>query len=363
MLQQVAHRRSWGWRIGFSIMLLLLFTRSPRVLAQAQTSSQGLDGTLQIAHLGQCKLDSGQVIQDCKIGYRTFGHLNAARDNAILFPTWYMGTSEDLMQYFGPDKLVDTTRFFGVALDALANGVSSSPSNSVGQHGAAFPQITIRDMVRAEYRVATEVLHLQHAHAVVGISMGGMQTFTWAVSHPDFFDLAVPIVGTPRQTSYDLLNWQTRLDAIRSDPDYKNGNYTRPPNLTLANELGVMTLTTPMYRVGRTSRAQYETFLAAARTDDPSDANNRVWQLRAMMGLDLIGNSHIATVAKNAHPKFFIVVAAQDHLVNPTPALDWAAAIGAPTYVSHGNCGHEIFLCDDEGILESVRPFLAGTKR
>src|ERR1700679_442348 len=128
------------------------------------------DGALQTASLARCALDSGKFIAPCLLAYRTYGRLNAEGSNAILFPSWYNGRSEDLSQFFGPDKLVDTTRYFAVAVDALGDGVSSSPSNSAAQHGARFPALTIRDMVHAEYRLATEVLHLRHLHAVVGVS-------------------------------------------------------------------------------------------------------------------------------------------------------------------------------------------------
>ena len=323
----------------------------------AQTSAP--DGAQQMAQLGECHLDSGETIQNCQVGYRTFGKLNAARDNAVLFPTWYMGVSQQLIPNFGPGQLVDTTRFFGVALDALGDGVSSSPSNSPHQHGTKFPQITVQDMVRAEYRVATEVLHLPHVHAVMGVSMGGMQTFTWAVLYPQYIDLAVPIVGTPRLTSFDLISAQTLLDAIVSDKDYNGGNYTKEPALSLANEELMKGLTTPAYRVQHTSRAQYAAFLAAARAPVPMDANDRVWSLRGILKLDLIGNNHLASVAKSVRPKFFIVSAAQDHMVNPAPALAWADATGAPRFVSNGNCGHMIMECDSVHILPVVRAFLA----
>ncbi len=142
----------------------------------------GQDGVQQFANLGRCQLDSGQSIEDCRVGYRTFGRLNANRDNAVLYLTWYGGTSANLKEFFGPDKMVDTARFYGIAIDALGNGVSSSPSNSTQQHGVAFPEFTIRDMVHAEYRLVTEILHLQKAHAILGMSMGGIQTFSWAVT-------------------------------------------------------------------------------------------------------------------------------------------------------------------------------------
>lgn len=168
-------------------------------------SSLAQNGGQQFAELGKCKLKSGKVIEHCRIGYRTFGSLNAAQDNAVVMATWLYGGSGDLAIFFGrqPSKqrLVDTSSFFGVALDALGNGVSSSPSNSKVQPAADFPQFTTGDMVEAEYRVVTEVLHLKHLHAVVGLSMGGEQTYMWASLHPEFFDLAVPIVATPRLTT------------------------------------------------------------------------------------------------------------------------------------------------------------------
>jgi homoserine O-acetyltransferase len=101
------------------------------------------------AQLGHCKLESDAVIEDCVIGYRTFGTLNAARDNAVLMPTWLYGTTADLTQLFGNPHnttpasramiLVDTSKYFGIAIDSFGDGVSSSPSNSKTQHGTAFP--------------------------------------------------------------------------------------------------------------------------------------------------------------------------------------------------------------------------------
>lgn len=325
--------------------------------------TRAAEGGQQFAQLGQCKLDSGQVIEDCQVGFRTFGKLDAARDNAVLMPTWLYGRSSDLVSLFGygssTQHLVDSSRFFGIAIDALGNGVSSSPSNSKTQHGTAFPAFTVRDMVAAEYRVVTEVLGLHHLHAVVGLSMGGEQTFVWAVEHPNFFDRAVPILGSPRLTSYDLQVKRIMVETILADPSYMNGNYTEEPPLKLANLFGNLVVTSPELRNNATPRDKLEQFFAQAEAPQSIDANDRLWQLRAIMTQDVIGKSELAAVARGAKPRFLIIVNAEDHLVNPQPALDWAAAAGAAVYISHGSCAHLIMNCDAEAVSTRVRQFLA----
>lgn len=328
--------------------------------------AQKSDGSQQFASLGQCPLESGQQIRDCRVGYRTFGHLNAARDNAVLIPTWLYGTSGELASLFGdgskPGQLIDTTRYFGIAMDAFANGVSSSPSNSPTQHGTAFPALTLKDSVRAQYRVLTETLHLAHLHAVVGLSMGGEQAFVWSILYPQFLSLAVPILGSPRPTSYDLHVKAIQAASIESDPEYNHGNYQKEPALALANSIGTLVVTTPEWRNRETPRDQFPAFLAKAEAPLPLDANDRLWQLKAIMKQDVIGNRTPAEAARATPVQFLIIVSAQDRLVNPQPALDWAAATGAPTYISPGACAHLIMSCDAAAVSTRVRAFLDGEK-
>jgi len=353
----IRHFRGYRKEMSRCSIAVLLFV-CPLIYAQ--------DGQQKIAELGQCKLESGQTITDCRVGYRTFGRLNAAGDNAILMPTWLYGTSKDLAPLFGdgasPQHLIDTTKFFGIAIDSLGNGVSSSPSNSRSQHATTFPAYTLRDGVAAQYRVMTEVLHLKHLHAVMGLSMGGEQTFVWAVMHPEFFDLAVPILGTPRPTSYDLFVKKIQAESIETDPGYHGGQYTVQPELKLANLIGALVVTTPENVNRQTPRDKISSFLEHAGAPQPIDANDRVWQLRAIMQQDVIGKRTLAEAARAATAHFLVIVSGEDHLVNPQPALDWAAAIGAPTYVSHGACAHIIMSCDAEAVSTRVRKFLADGK-
>ena len=337
------------------------------MLAGVGTEACAADGAQQFAELGRCVLTSGQVIENCRVGYRTFGALNAARDNAVLMPTWLYGRSAELVGLFGdgssPQHLVDTGRFFGIAIDTLGNGVSSSPSNSATQHGTGFPAFNMRDVVEAEHRVMTETLGLKHLHAVTGLSMGGEQTFVWSVAHPEFFDLAVPILGTPRLTAYDLQVKRIMVETIVGDPAYRNGAYSEEPQLALANLFGNLVVTTPEYRNHETPRAKLEEFYAQAEARQAIDANDRLWQLRAIMTQDVIGDRPLADVARGTKARFLVIVAAEDHLVNPQPALDWAAALGAPVYISHGSCAHILMSCDAEAVSTRVRAFLAPAVR
>lgn len=293
------------------------------------------------------------MLQNCRVGYRTFGALNAAKSNAVLFPTWFSGRSEDLAQFMAADGLVDPARYFVITVDALGDGVSSSPSNSAEQPRMRFPKFTIRDMVTAEYRLVKEVLGIPHLHAVLGISMGGMQTFQWVVSYPDFMDVAVPIVGSPHLTSTDLLLWTAEADAITESAGWNGGDYQTPPSLRAVGEMQSFALTTPAYRARTTPPGEFPGFVK--HIDDAPlgrfDANDWLRQLQAMMALD-------AATPHAVKAKLLVVSGKQDHMVNPGPALDFAAAINAPTIVLESDCGHLSPSCESATLYPRVRAFL-----
>src|SRR6201991_4418147 len=122
------------------------------------------------ADLADFKLVSGETLRNTRIGYRTFGKMNADRSNIVVFPTWAGGTTEQLKDNAGPGKLISDTDYYVVLMDALANGVSSSPSNSAAQPHMKFPQITVRDMVNTQHELLTKKLDINHVKAVMGIS-------------------------------------------------------------------------------------------------------------------------------------------------------------------------------------------------
>ncbi len=112
------------------------------------------------------------------------------------------------------EPCADRQEPFVVVVDAFGNGVSSSPSNSTAQSGSAFPRITLRDMLRHQHRFLTEHLGVSRLNAVVGISMGGVQAFEWAVSYPGFSEKIVPVVGSRRLAVYDIVLWETDLRIL-----------------------------------------------------------------------------------------------------------------------------------------------------
>lgn len=334
-------------------------------LLLSHTRAAAADGDLQIGQLHTCKLSNGRLIDDCFIGYRTWGTLNAQQSNAILWPSWFSGNSNNIAAYAGADKMIDPGKFFLIAVDAFGDGVSSSPSNSSDQHGTRFPPFTIGDMVDAEYRLATEVLHLKHLYAVMGISMGGMQTFEWMVRYPAFMDLAVPIVGTPRLTSYDLLLWQAEVEAAQDDPMFQGGNYSERPKLPLVEFIHTMNLSTPEHYARTVPRNSYEKEQEGYYSKGilPFDANDWVSQLEAMIHHDVAKGGSLEAAAKKVKAKVLEVVSAQDHMVNPQPALDFAPLVHAQTLVLESDCGHLAPGCESAKMFTAVKAFLEGQRQ
>jgi homoserine O-acetyltransferase len=346
---------------GLKVVLSLLccIAAAPAVRAGWPAAA---DGHLQFADLGACRLVSGRQIENCRLGYRTWGELNAQRSNAVLFPTWFGGVSAQLAASVGADKLVDPAKYFVIAVDALGDGVSSSPSNSAAQHGPDFPAFTEQDMVNAEYRLVTETLHLTHLHAVMGISMGGQQTFEWMVDYPRFMDEAIPIVGSPRPNSRDELLHRTDLYAVESDPAWRHGRYTQPPPVPLAELIWQLNLTTPENFARTHSRATFQQDYAKWLSKGilPFDANDWLAQLNAIIHLDVAHGGSLEEAAKRVKARVLIVSSAQDHMVNPQPPLHFARLIGAKVILLRGDCGHEAPNCEAAALDPQVRSFLDG---
>lgn len=331
---------------------LIVFLLALPLLAQ--------DGQQKFASLGDLKLVSGEVLRDCRIGYRTYGQLNADKSNVILFPTWATGTTEQLHWNVGPGKLADSSKYFVVLVDALANGVSSSPSNSQAQPRMKFPKITMRDMVDSQYQLLTRELGIHHIKAVMGISMGGMQTFQWIISYPTSMDKAIPIVGSPRLAPYDLVLWKSEIDAIKKDPQWTNGDYdNNPAGLQLA-EIGALVGKTPERFNQETTRSEVFQKLQEEAHQPGPDANDHLRQMEAMLSLDVSDafSGSLEKAAASVKAKVLVVVGTYDHVVTPGPAKDFAKLMGAEVLEFPSDCGHQTPACEEKAVVARVAAFL-----
>jgi homoserine O-acetyltransferase len=315
----------------------------------------------QFANLGDFKLDSGEIIRDCRVGYRIFGKLNADKSNAIILPTWASGTTEQLKGSVGPGRMIDE-KYFVIAVDALGNGVSSSPSNSKAQPRMKFPKFSLRDCVRSQHELVTKILKLTHVKAVVGVSMGGMQTFEWMVSYPDFMDIAIPVVGSPRLAAYDLLLWQSQIDAIMNDRGWNNGDYTTNPARSAEFEFGALLLTTPENYNKQMSREKIlaELKKAGEQKGGGFDANDKIRQDQAMMAHDVAGNysGSMEKAAALVKAKVFVIVSRYDHVVTPGPATEFAKLLRASLLELQGDCGHLATSCESQAVNTAIATFL-----
>src|SRR3954454_13063852 len=188
----------------------------------------------QIFALGDFALQKGSVLPDAKLGYATLGSLNAAKDNAVLCPSWFTATPSDVAQWLtGPHRALDPEKYFIILPNHFGAAVSSSPSNTPPPfEKSRFPHTTAYDNINAQYRLVTEELGVERLRLVSSWSMGACQTYAWAALHPETVAAAAPISGSARTANYNKVFLHALRRAITTDPDYNDGFYTDKPPIT-----------------------------------------------------------------------------------------------------------------------------------
>ena len=150
----------------------------------------------EIFNLGDVTLQSGITLPNAFLAYKTYGELNDKKDNVVIYPTAFGDQHVQNEWLIGNGKALDPNEYFIIIPNLLGNGLSSSPSNTpVPFEGANFPQVTIYDNVKLQYRLVTEKFGIQKIALVVGWSMGGIQSFQWGASYPDMVERIAPFCG------------------------------------------------------------------------------------------------------------------------------------------------------------------------
>ena len=241
---------------------------------------------------------NGSVMAKLRIHYTTIGRpqkdASGSVRNGVLILHGTTGSGRAFLtpsfagELFGPGQLLDTATHFIILPDGIGTGESSKPSD--GLH-ARFPRYGYADMVTAQYRLVTEKLGVNHLLLVLGTSMGGMQSWMWAEQYPDFMDGVVPLASVPTQIAgRNRMMRRFVSQSIRSDPEWKNGDYTAQPHGLFGSlEMLFMMTSSPLYlqRLAPT-RDSADAFIdswVAARLRT-TDANDFMYQFEASSDYD-----------------------------------------------------------------------------
>lgn len=194
------------------------------------------------------KTYGGKIIENVKLGWEAYGKLNAKKDNAILVCHYFSGSSHAAGKYsptdaesgywdsiIGADKAIDTNKFFVLSMDSLVNlnpkdpnvittGPSSINPKTKKPYAMDFPIVTIKDFVNLQ-KALVESLGIKKLHAVVGASMGSMQTYEWAASYPNMVGRIMPVIGAAFASANLIALTQSWAEPLLMDKNWNNGEY------------------------------------------------------------------------------------------------------------------------------------------
>ncbi len=244
------------WMIGMVMSLLAL----PAMAYEPLVAKK-------VFELPAYKTLGGETIKNVKVGWESYGELNAAKDNAILICHYFSGNSHAAGRYtagdqrpgywdaiIGSGRPVDTDKYFVVSVDSLVNlgtgnpmvtttGPASIDPDTGQPYGMRFPIVTIRDFVNVQ-KALLESLGIKKLHAVMGPSMGALQTYEWAAAYPEMVLRAIPVIAAGWANA-NVIGWLNIWAApIRLDPNWNGGDYYdgEPPLRGLAEALKIVTL-------------------------------------------------------------------------------------------------------------------------
>ena len=236
-------------------------------LSAASAFAQDMIVEKKVFEMPSFATQSGRTLKNVRVGWESYGTLNADKSNAILICHFFSGNSHAAGKYaaadvapgywdaiIGPGKAIDTNKYFVMSSDTLVNlstgdpkttttGPASVDPDTGKPYGMNFPIVTIRDFVEVQKNLA-DSLGIKKFVMVGGASMGALQTYEWAATYPDRVGKAMPVIAAP-DANADLIAWLDVWAApIRLDPNWNNGDYygKTPPLKGLAESLRVVTL-------------------------------------------------------------------------------------------------------------------------
>jgi homoserine O-acetyltransferase/O-succinyltransferase len=179
--------------------------------------------------LADFELQKGITLSRAKLGYKTYGRLNEGRTNAILYPTSYGATHDDIEWLIGPGRILDPERYFIIIVNMFGNGVSSSPSNLPEPLAGRVDLFTHVDNVRAQQRLLDEVFGIDRLALIYGWSMGAQQALHWGCLYPERVERIAALCGTAQTSPHNRVFLEGIRSALCADPAWSGERFTARP--------------------------------------------------------------------------------------------------------------------------------------
>jgi homoserine O-acetyltransferase/O-succinyltransferase len=184
----------------------------------------------QIFEAGDVVLQSGLTYRGAKLAYKTYGTLNAAKSNVIVYPTSYGAQHPDTEWLIAEGKALDPTKYFIVIPNLFGNGLSSSPSNTKPPFDRGrYPHFTVTDNVRVQQRFLAETFGIERVALVYGFSMGAQQAFHWGALFPDRVERIAVICGSAKTSRHNFVFLEGIKAALTADPAWQDGYFAAQP--------------------------------------------------------------------------------------------------------------------------------------
>jgi homoserine O-acetyltransferase/O-succinyltransferase len=191
------------------------------------------DGSMsdyQIFEAGDVVLQSGLTYRGARLAYKTYGTLDAARSNVIVYPTSYGAQHYDTEWLIAAGRALDPTKYFIVIPNMFGNGLSSSPSNTAAPFDRGrYPHFTATDNVRVQQRLLAETFGVERVALVYGFSMGAQQAFHWGALFPDRVERIAAVCGSARTSRHNVVFLEGVKAALTADPAWQDGWFATEP--------------------------------------------------------------------------------------------------------------------------------------
>ena len=351
-----------------------------------------------------CKLDSGFNLKDFQIAFKTFGNLNANKDNAILICHALTGdqyvsetnpiTKKDgwWSRMVGVNKPIDTNKYYVICSNVIGGCAGTTGPKEINfqtnvPYGREFPAVTVRDMVKIQ-NYLIETLSIEKLFAVVGGSMGAMQALQWTIDYPQKIQNVIHIAGALKHSAQNIAFHEVGRQAIMNDPNWNKGGYNKnniipERGLAVARMIAHITYLSDdaMHRkFGRKLQSrdiisfgfdadfQIESYLRYQGRSfvERFDANSYLYLTRAMDYFDLEKKFSTAiefSPIPNQHIRYLIISFTSDWLF---PTSENRKIVKTLNYFSRNvsfteietDKGHDSFLLDEPELDSIIKGFL-----